>query len=669
MLALIHIWERSQRTRNQTKPESTPRRPPHVVHPTSSTHLYHLYSHRALLQQRSRMSELRESSPPTPGELAALRKVIALTEPQISTTGAIISTLSEELEKTNEERRRLEAELATRRQSLLEWTQPRDLLSKALKSLDSRVQSRPHVAHIREGAANPTAMPSDDELAQTLVEQDNNGINASRVSMDTRESTISILRSRIAVLEEDIAGCKRVSSHTKSMIALQASHKDQLQDQLAQHKSRFHPLIRLPDTCLRDIFLHVVQLSWEKWERDFYTVVAPDDIRFTGYSSDPMFALTAVCHRWRMVATHQPELWSKFVIFAPPTRTGSRLAHYIRLLQGRELSILIIPMFWGDGDIQSLEIIESSTVKLDTLILLLFGDRYLIAQAMEVLPSPRILILRDFVAGFLPTPIPREFLSRTEELCTFGCHMIPPPTVPTLQRLELFLEHIKPLSPPISYISALLRNLHRLHYLSIRCQTTRAAPTDPQLPELLISPGVCESVTHLQIPVMALCGPLSDLQIQFTLPNLVRLSLLKFLQEGSNLQSWKNFCLLNGGKINRLDLDADPTAIRKIALSPAKLGLNFFQHLYYVVGIKYLSLHACIMRSLLLALLVDVRMIGEGGDSLLVPNMKIFEICHVNEAAVRASFEEALGSWNEARNIKQRDEATGQHDIAMVLWT
>jgi len=61
-----------------------------------------------------------------------------------------------------------------------------------------------------------------------LVKHDNNEIYAIRVSLDARESTISILRSRIADIEQDIAGCKTVSPHTESMIAQQASHSGQL---------------------------------------------------------------------------------------------------------------------------------------------------------------------------------------------------------------------------------------------------------------------------------------------------------------------------------------------------------------------------------------------------------------------------------------------------------
>jgi hypothetical protein len=607
------------------------------------------------------MSELRASSPPTPDELAALREVIALTEPQISTTRALIVTLNGRLKNTAEKQRQLDAELATRRQSLLEWTQSTDLLSKFLQSLNSRAQSRPHVAHIRETAANPTATPSDDELAQRLVEQDNNVINAIRVSMDARESTLPILRSRIAVIEEDIAGCKRVSSHTKSMIALQASHKDQLQVLLAQHKSRLHPLILLPDTCLEDIFLHVVRLSWENWGTLFNAFDFSNTIRC---STDPAFDLTAVCHRWRTVATHLPDLWSRIIMLGSPTHAASRIAHYVRLVKDRALCILTSSSWLEVGGTKSFEIIKSSTVKVDTLMLGFSEGRYPIEQAMKVLPSPRLLVLRDFRKGRSRTPLPQELLSRTERLCTLGCLATTEFTVPTLQRLELCLEDIKSLTPPITYIPSLLRNLPRLHFLSIQCQTAGSAPMSPQPPSLLVSPGVCESITHLEIPIMALCGPLKALRNLFTLPNLVRLSLLKFLQEGSDLQSWREFCLVNGGKISRLDLD---TTFRKTVLSLTGHAFEFAQHLHHLPGVKYLSLHACLVHLLVAALLLDVK--RKGGDRLMAPNMKTFEIYHVEKSAVRAHFEEVLSTWNEARNTREQNEASGQHGIATVLWT
>ena len=606
------------------------------------------------------MSELRTSSPPTPGELAALRKAITLTEAQISTTSALIAALNEDLEGTNEEQRRLEAELATRRQSLLEWTQSRDVLSKVLQCLNSRVKSWCHVAHIGERAANPTETPSDDELARKLVEQENSDINAMSVSMDMRELTISVLRSRIAVLEEDIAGCKRVSSHTKSMIALQASHKDQLRVLLGQHKLRLRPLILLPDTCLRDIFLHVVQLSWEEWEM----ILRADDLwtflRFRGYLIDPMFALTAVCHLWRMVATHTPELWSKILIFGSSTHPAFRLARHVRLLKDRELSIVIVPMPWGKVDIQSLEIVKSSSVKLDTLILSLFGDRVYVEQAMNILPSPRVLMLRALGKTVLHMSLPQELLSRTEELYARRCLPTTEFTVPTLQRLELYLEGITPLAPSTTYIPALLQHLPRLHHLSIQCQTTRDPPTNPQPPSLLVSSGVCESVTYLQIPIMALRGPLEGLQALFTFPNLVRLSVLNFLQEGSDLQSWRYFCRLNGGKINRLDLDADPVAIRRNPLSPDELASEIARYLHHLAGIKHLSLDACLVPSLVLGLVRDDRAKkGKDGGRLLVPDLKIFEIRCAKDSAVRAHFEEVFSSWNQARNIKTENKATG----------
>jgi len=193
------------------------------------------------------MSDGRATSPlsRSPGNSGTMEKVIAMTESQIETASALIATLKEEHEKTRLEQQRLGNELATRRKSLLEWTQSRDKFSRAYQCIDSGGQSQTHEARIRGRAGNPTATPSDEELAQMLVEQNNNVTNAIRVSMDTCESTISILSSHIALLEEDVARCKTVSSHTKSMIAQQTSHKGQLQVLLAQYTSR-PPLVEPP---------------------------------------------------------------------------------------------------------------------------------------------------------------------------------------------------------------------------------------------------------------------------------------------------------------------------------------------------------------------------------------------------------------------------------------
>ena len=619
------------------------------------------------------MSEQRASSPPTAGELAALRKVVALAESQIATICALIETLSEDLQKTSEEQRHLEAELESRRQSLLEWTRSRDILAKAHLHLTSRVQSPYHVAHIREKSANPpTATPSDDELAQKLVEQESNDTNAIRVSIDMRESTISVLRSRIAALEEDIKGRKAAYSHTNVMIASQTSHKDHLQVLLGQYKSRLHPLMLLPDTCLQYIFLRVVQFSWE---RIYQKATALKQIQFTPYITDPMFALTAVCHRWRTVATHTPELWSKFILIdGKPNHADSRLSHYVRLLRNRELSILI--MFPGKSDIQSLEIIKSSNMKLGTLVLFLSRSRDNTEQAMKILPSPRSLILLDASNHFLPISLPQELLSRTEELYTERCHMTTELPAPTLQRLELSLERLWPSTPPMHCIPSFLRNCPQLHYLSIWCQTTRGMSDFSAQPlSLLVSPGVCEPVTYLQIPAIALCGPLKALQTSFTLPNLIHLSLLQFLKEGSDLQSWSNFCQLNGGKVKRLDLDVPRRPYlyqwsRRNPPLPNNTELEFTQHLYCLKGIKYLSVHALYVHLLMQALAKDVKAkTGEGRKPLLVPNMEICEIRQVKDSTVRPLIEKVFSCWSQARNIKEGNEATGQRVAATVLWT
>jgi len=159
-----------------------------------------------------------------------------MTESQIETISALVETLNEEFRKTQSEQQQLEAELATRRKSLLEWTQSRDKFSRGYNYFNAGSQSQTHEARIRVRADNPTATPSDEELAQMLVEQNNSVLNAIRVSMDKCESTISILSPHIALLEEDVARCKTVSSYTKSMMAQQASHKGQLQALLAQYK-------------------------------------------------------------------------------------------------------------------------------------------------------------------------------------------------------------------------------------------------------------------------------------------------------------------------------------------------------------------------------------------------------------------------------------------------
>ena len=613
------------------------------------------------------MPEPWEPWPPTLTESTSLQKLIALTESQILSAGALVATLNADLERTNEKQEQLEAELASRHQSLVEWARSKDFLSRTLQGLTLIAQSHPCVQNLRQAPASPTATPSDGELALKLIEQDNNDIDVIRTSVESCELTIPVLRSRIAVLEEDIAGCEAASSHTRSMITWQASHKDQLQSFLKQYTSRLHPLLQLPDMALREIFLHATQLSWEQWKSTVTTMwssVGPHLATFPRY---PTIALTAVCHRWRRIATDTPELWSKVIICEKnKDHSVPRLAHYIHLARNRPLSVLVcMRPLWGELDLQPFQFVKSSNVKLDTVLLTLFSHRYLIERAVKILPSPRILLLWDSSRDFIAISLPLEFLTRTEELCAQRCRATIGSTAPTLRRFELDMENIQSSATTMQYLPSLLQRLPHLDYLRIQYQTTSGSPTSFQPPSLIVSPGVCESVTWLEIPLMALGGPLQGLQESFTLPNLTRLSLVRFLQEGSDLQAWRNFYRLNGGKIRRLDLDAhipDGTFVYE------ELEKRLAEHLCDLASIKHLSLPACLAYSVTLAMVANITIkVGQSKEGLLVPNIETCEIRGTLEGS-KMQVEYFLRGWSQIRSDKWKDEAAGQHRVE-VLWT
>ena len=608
--------------------------------------------------------------PPTRNESATLQKLIALTESQIFSTSGLIATLGVDLESTNEKHGQLEAELVPRRQSLVQWARSRDLLSTTLQEITLVAESRPHMTNLRQAPATPTATLSDGELALQLVERDNNDIDAIRTSLETRELTISVLRSRIAVLGEDIAGCEAASSHTKSMLTLQASHQEQLKSLLKEYKSRLYAPFRLPDKALQEIFLHVTQLSWEEWKSTLmnsWRLPAPP--RISTFPRYPTIALTAVCHRWRTVAADTPELWSKVVICdRNKNHSVHRLTHYIRLARGRPLSVLAgVRLPRGEFDIQALEFVKSSNVKLDILILPLSRDRHYAEQAMKILPSPRRLFLWDRSSDFLPTSLPQEFLTRTEELYAQKCRANIGFTAPTIRKFELNIEGIRPSTIAVRYIPSLLQRLPHLDHLSIQYETTSNPRMSSQPPSFIVSPGVCESLIWLEIPLMALRGPLEGLQTSFRLPNLARLSLFRFLQEGSDLQAWRNFYQLNGVKISRLDLHAhfrDGTFPLK-----ERLG-DLIEHLRGLASIKHLSIPACFAYPMGVALLANIgNKNGKGKETLLVPNMETCEIRGIlKDTTVKAQVEGRVRSWSQARDDNRGNEATGQHGVE-VLWT
>ena len=608
--------------------------------------------------------------PPTRNELATLPDLIALTESQILSASALIVTLSAELEKTNERHGQLEAELLTRRQLLIEWARSRDFLSKTLQELTLIAQLRPHVQNSHHTPASPTTTLSDGELALQLVDQDSNDIEAIRTSLETRELTISVLRSRVAVLEEDIAVCEAVSSHTKSMLTSQVSHQDQLQSLLVQYTSRLHAPLRLPDKVLREIFLYAAQLSWEHWKSTLTKIWSILGVfRLTTFPRYPTIALTAVCHRWRTIAVDTPELWSKIIICDRNENYSlRRLAHYIDLAKDRPLSVLAgILSPKGEFNIPALELVKYTDVKLDTLILPLSKHRHYAEQAMKILPSPRHLFLWDRSGNFLPTSLPQEFLTRTEELYAQRCRATIEFTAPVLRRFKLNIDGIHTSGITMRYIPSLLQRLPHLDYLSIQYETASSLRMNSQPPSLIVSPGVCESLTWLEIPLMALRGPLEGLQTSFRLPNLARLSLVSFLQEGSDLQAWRNFYRLNGGKIRRLDLHAH---FRDGTFPLEECGSELAEHLRDLASIRHLSLPACFVYSVTLTMLMKIMITkGKGKEGLLVPNMEICEIRGtLKDTTAKARVEDFLRSWSQARNDNGNDETAAQHGVE-VLWT
>ena len=608
------------------------------------------------------MSIRRASLLPTADELAVVRNLVVSTESQISSIDALLVTFTNKLKSTNEKQQELEAELPTRRRLLLEWTQRKDRLS------DTPIlRPRPFLAHAL--GVYRTAMPPDDGWARRPVAQEKKDIDTTHLSMDTCEATIADLRSRVAVLEEGIAHCEAAASHIKLMMALQSPHKDQLNDLLCQYESRLHPrpLLRLPDKCLRDIFLHVARLCWGRCKgilvgEESHSVVS-------SHECHPALTISVVCYRWREVATHTPELWSTITIGDGRTsQLVDRIVYYIHLAKDRALSIIVTqrPRFTR-GDIQLLRVFESNKVTLDTLGLTLHSDVPENEEIMKVLPSPRALILQDH-ARFSSVSIPQERLSRMEELTVLGCTATITNTAPMLRRFELNLEHTHHLTPSPQYLPSLLKCLPQLECLSIRCWTkTDSLSSRP--PSLLVSPGACQSVTWLQIPLMALCSAVENLQTSFVLPSLVKLSLLNFLRDGSNLQSWRNFCEVNGGKINHLYLNGGVSMHdypSPLCGQPPRLLAWYLQCL---PGIKFVSLSVSLVDCFLLALKEDVG-VGPGvcKNSSIVPNLEICEIYSlVKTSALRAKIETRLGRWSESRNIR-RGEAPRQCSPVTVLW-
>ena len=610
------------------------------------------------------MSKRRASLPPPLDELVVVQELVASIESQISTINALLLTFTTKLKSTHEKQEELGAELPTRRKSLLEWTQSKEILLKTLQGLSLKPPSRLLEQTL---TANRTAMPLDDVLARRLAEREKEDIDAIRVSIDMRDATIADLRSRVTVLEEGIAGCESAASHIRSMIAVQTPHRDRLNDLLRQFKLRLHPVLRLPDTCLQDIFLHVARLCWERCTgillgEEWNSVVS-------AHECHPALAITAVCYRWRVVGTHTSDLWSKIRIGGGMTsRLVARFAHYIRLANNRALSIIITQWSRFKGrDIQLLSVFKTKNVKLDSLGIALYSNVYESVAIMRVLPSPRALILQgDSISSSVS--IPQECLSGMENLTVLGCTASIITTAPALRSFELHVEYVTPSTISAQYLPSLLQRLPKLECLIIRCQTvTESLYSGP--PSLLVEPGVCESVTWLQIPLMALCNAVKGLQDSFVLPNLVKLSLLNFLRDGTDLPSWRSFCGLNGRKIKHLYLSAGTPMSDSPSPLHGQYTFEITEHLQCLAGISILSLSASLVDSLLQALMEDMKATqGNSEDSLLVPNMEICEIhSYVKTPDFMEKTEEQLGLWSNARDV-MRDEAAGRCEAVRVLW-
>ena len=182
-------------------------------------------------------------------------------------------------------------------------------VSDTLSQVDTPVTTHPDADTSLIG--NLALNPSTTSALRELINIEENDLSAARASLVPAMSAVSAAKSRISALQEQL-----VSEQFTLKLAQQTADRIQqrisdLDTSIKERRGFLHPIRRLPDEVLREIFVWRIAKE-ENARRNAVDAASKLDDPGCWVVFCPIIAalnLTAVCKHWREVAHATPRLW------------------------------------------------------------------------------------------------------------------------------------------------------------------------------------------------------------------------------------------------------------------------------------------------------------------------------------------------------------------------
>ncbi|KAL0575908.1 hypothetical protein V5O48_006081 [Marasmius crinis-equi] len=327
-------------------------------------------------------------------------------------------------------------------------------------------------------AINPIQPPS--PATESLINTNDPPLDTFRVLIDNRtqaQTRLDFVNNEIARMEENI----RVLS----------AERDLLGGFVATYKRVLHPIRRLPDDVLREIFW--ISLDHQNPDKEVYSGARQQNGEHDSLSPNKMpWKLGQVSRRWREVALSYPSLWSFVGIEFPDsysmrgqsTGMGAQLFRQLRRSGTSMLSVHLRSTH--DCDLQAFSLLLAAICS--------HSSRW---QTLRVdLEIEQLHNLGALIGGEIPN-LRRLYLERRispAQLATIGMFSAAPKlhdiTLPITNRLERLsvpwsqITHLRSMGSDGPFNRSFIRNSPHLISLFIRASTFDPTPAEVTLPSL-----------------------------------------------------------------------------------------------------------------------------------------------------------------------------------------
>jgi hypothetical protein len=257
----------------------------------------------------------------------------------------------------------------------------------------------------------------------------------------TLEASLDQLQSFFTIVAQEFYSTEMLCAETAGVIV-------SFSDMALKQNGVFHPLRKLPEETLAQIFDHCADEEAQEWLNCFES--AP-------HNSKVLAQLAGVCRRWRSIALSHPRLWYR--VLAPTSVTGVD-GRFVQVCGTTEKGINhfrhVLPLCQG-GNIE-LTIPTGVKFPTDVDVTTLKVERLNLLNACEiwppVYPSPKHLWLGlPITNAALSRELPLPLICQTSKITSFGISLRFPCPISTVTHLVLRWLQLTP------SLSTLLRSL------------------------------------------------------------------------------------------------------------------------------------------------------------------------------------------------------------------